>query len=420
MLAGVLAGAAATAALAAAIVWLQRRFLFVRRLAFPLYVAALAAGLKIVTRFQPGLESVSLALYWALLFIPIVVVLRLAGYAWFDVHLRAHRGIQFPSLLQPVTLGIVYLVAAFVTLKLVYPGWDIGPLLTTSAITSLVIGLAVQPLLGNLFAGLVITLERPFRINDTIKLGDLSGTVVAINWHSTHLRTTDDDELIIPNSRIAGQPVLNYSAPHPMRVERIRVAADGAVPPYRVRRVLLECVTGVPGALENPTPDASIVSFDDNGITYELRVWMESLGQGTSAAAAIRARVWEAFRTHGIAMPRPGRVIEVRRPATGRRAGQPSARLFVIEGAEAGQTLQLSGQVAVVGHLPGSALTLTDPRVSKEHFRLDCTPAGYVLTDMQSTFGTRVNGTSVSSARLADLDRIEAGSTTMVFELGEH
>jgi small-conductance mechanosensitive channel len=419
MFVGILAGAGTTVALAVAIYGLQRRFLFVRRLAFALYVAALAAGLKIVTQVQPDLAAVNLALYWALLFLPAVIVLRLIGYAWFDVHLRAHRNIQFPGLLEAVTLGIVYLVAAFATLRVVYPAWDFGPLLATSAISSLVLGLAVQPLLGNLFAGLVISLEKPFSINHTIKVGEISGTVVAINWHSTHLRTADDDELIVPNSRIAGQPVLNYSTPHPMRVERIRIAADAAVPPYRVKRVLLDCAAGTPGALDTPSPDAAVASFEEVGITYELKVWVEGVAQGTSVAAAIRAKAWEAFRKHHIPMARPSRIVEVRNP-TAPASGVPQrGRLFVIDGAEAGRTLPLSGQVAVVGHQPTCALPLADPQVSKEHFRLDCTPAGYVLTDMQSTFGTRVNGAPVSSIRLADLDRIEVGGTTMVFEFDE-
>src|SRR6185295_5516685 len=102
----------------------------------------------------------------------IAVVLRLFDLYLFDVHLPARRELRLPTMLPTVTMLVIYCVATLFTLQLTFPKLDVAPLLATSAVTSLVLGLALQPILGNFFAGLVISAKRPFRINDWIRLGE--------------------------------------------------------------------------------------------------------------------------------------------------------------------------------------------------------------------------------------------------------
>jgi small-conductance mechanosensitive channel len=420
------------AVLAAAITFLQRKLFLVRRLAFPLYVAALAAALWVFSLFGVGdLARVRSALSWSLLFLGIATLLRLLAILLFDVHLSGTKGLKLPPLLPAVSMFLVYTMAALVTLKVAYPKFDIGPLLATSAITSLVLGLALQPILGNFFAGLVISLERPFRINDWIRIGEHEGRVVAITWRTTHLRTRENDNIVVPNGRIADERVLNYYYPHPMHLEKVRVGADYRVPPHRVRRALLDCVAGVAGALEKPTPDVYLASFDDSAIVYELRVYIEDVAQSNRIASELRTRIWEEFHREGIAIPFPTRTLEIAPRArqgesagagtgAGETAGAAPAprpgRLFVAEGPERGRVLALDGSPATVGRSRTCALTLSDGNASKEHLRIEWTGEGYRLTDLGSSFGTRVNGHPVESALLRPLDRIGIGDTVLIFE----
>ncbi|MBE3112364.1 MAG: mechanosensitive ion channel [Acidobacteria bacterium] len=418
----VISSVGVAAILIAGIIYLQRSYLIVRQLAFPFYVGALAAALKVFTLFHVGqFPALEASASWILIFLPAVLALRLIGLYWFEVHLKAHRGIQFPSLLQPVTMGLLYLIAGFITLKVVYPGLDVSPLLTTSAITSLVLGLALQPILGNLFAGVVISLERPFRINDCIKIGDTFGRVVGITWHSTHLRTRDDDELIVPNSRIAGENVLNYYFPYPLHLERIRVGVHYKTPPYRVQRALVDCAAGIENALEKPSPEAFVISFDDSAITYELRVWVDDVMHAPRVASQVRARIWVEFRRRGITIPFPIRTLELaprsRREPSG--DARPPARLFITEGVEAGESAPIGDRPLVVGRSKSCTLSIADAQASKEHCRIEWTPDGYVLTDLESTFGTRVNGAVTKRVVLANLDHVTIGTTSMVFEVDE-
>src|SRR4030095_9194813 len=129
------------------------------------------------------------------------------------------------------------------------PGAARGLLLPPPRVPPLALGLALQPILGNFFAGLVISLEKPFRINDWIRVGDDEGRVVAITWRTTHLRPPHNDNIVIPNGKIADERVLNYYYPHPMHLERVYVGVHYKTPPYRAKRALLEAAVGVAGGL---------------------------------------------------------------------------------------------------------------------------------------------------------------------------
>jgi small-conductance mechanosensitive channel len=418
----VLSGLGSFALLVVAVLWAQRRWFLVRQLAFPLYVGAAAAAIEVFRRFDTtwSVQARS-ALSWALLFLGLVFVLKLLGLYVFDVHLIARRGLRLPPLLPAVAMFVVYLVVALASLRWTFPGFDVRPLLATSAVTSLVLGLALQPILGNFFAGLVISLEKPFRLNDWIKVGEHEGRVVAITWRTTHLRTRENNFLVIPNSKISDERVLNFYYPQPLHLERLRVGVSYQTPPYRVKRALLDCTVGVPGVLEKPSPEVYLASFDDSAVTYELRTWIEDVVQGPRIASDLRSRVWEELRRQGITIPYPTRTLELspRRPHPAPRpAGEPiPARLYVTEGTETGTALALDGtEGATLGRSRGCSLVLSDGNASKEHCRIEWTAAGYRLSDLGSSFGTRVNGQRVSEVLLQPFDRIGIGETVLVFE----
>ncbi len=409
----------AVSAILIAVVASLRRLLIVRQLSFVLFVAAVAAGLRVFTLFTPGkYETFDHVLSWVLLFLGSITIIRLAGLLYFDLHLP-HRGVRLPNLLPVVTVGAAYFIAAIVTFKLSFPATPLSGLVTGSAITSLVIGLALQPILGNIFAGVVIGLEKPFRINDWIKFGDIEGRVVSISWRTTHLRTRDSDNLIIPNAKLADDRILNYYYPHPMHLERIVIGAHYKTPPYRVRQALLAAAAGVPGALEKPTPDVYVLAFAESAINYELRVWIEDIAQKPRIASDIRGRVWEEFARRGIVIPFPIRTVELApRAQRSKGAAVPAAaaRLFVAIGPEAGDDLAIGAARVLVGRTRTCDLSLSDSQASKEHIAIELQAEGFVLTDLETSNGTKVNGVKVDRTVLQHMDRIFIGDTVLVFE----
>ncbi|HBL32057.1 MAG TPA: hypothetical protein DD490_34980 [Acidobacteria bacterium] len=102
-------------------------------------------------------------------------------------------------------------------------------------------------------------------------------------------------------------------------------------------------------------------------------------------------------------------------------AGGPRpARLYVAEGPDRGETVALEGAAVTVGRSRTCALCLAEPNASKEHLRLSWEKGGWVLTDLESSFGTRVNGQAVQKQALAPLDRIAVGDTVIIFESDVH
>ena len=410
----------AVSAILIGIVASMRRLLIVRQLSFVLFVAAVAAGLRVFTLFTPGkYETFDHVLSWVLLFLGSITIIRLAGLLYFDLHLP-HRGVRLPNLLPMASVGAAYFLAAIVTFKISFPDVGLTGLVTGSAITSLVIGLALQPILGNIFAGIVIGLEKPYRINDWIKLGDMECRVVSISWRTTHLRTRDSDNLIVPNSRMAEEKILNYYYPHPMHMERIVVGVEYKTPPYRVRQALLAAAAGITGVLEKPTPDVFVLSFDDSAINYELRVWLEDIGLKPRINSEVRGRIWEEFARRSIVIPFPIRTVQLaprKRAVASSPVSALSARLFVAAGQESGHELAIGAARVIVGRTRTCDLPLSDTQASKEHIAIELQSEGFVLTDLETSNGTKVNGEKVTRAVLQHMDRIFIGDTVLVFEL---
>ena len=421
--------AVATTLVLSGVLWLlMRRLRLVERLAFPLKIATLVAGLKVFTMFDV-VDFVRLdeILTWALIFLLVVLVLRVAGLYFFDVHLHAHRGIRLPPLLPPVVMGLAYLVTALVTAKAIWPNWEMTGLLATSAVTSLVLGLALQPILGNFFAGIVISLERPFRINDWILFNDTEGRVVDITWRTTHLRTRNNDNLVIPNSLIADQAILNYFYPHPLHMERIYVGVHYRTPPYRVKQALMDVADRIDTVLKKPSPAVYLLDFGDSAINYELRVWIEDYAHKPRIVSHIKSEIWEEFRRRDIVIPFPIRTLEIEprvntleveraRPVVEDPEIARPAKLYVARGPDRGRACHLHGQKVTVGRSTSCTMTLREPRASKEHFEIAWDDGAYVLTDLESHNGTVINGELVTSQVLRDFDRVEVGDTVIVFE----
>ena len=179
-------------------------------------------------------------------------------------------------------------------------------LLTTSAVGAVVVGFALQDTLGNLFAGLAIQIEKPFRVGQWMQVGDREGQVQEITWRATKLRTKAGQFLIVPNSVISKEPVLNYSEPTiPTRIE-VEVGASYSVPPNDVKR-------------GDARSDGQLAAGDARagaaGGDQELRrarrstTWRSSGSRTTPSIATardqVRTNLWYTFRRRNIEIPYP-------------------------------------------------------------------------------------------------------------------
>lgn len=367
------AGGVPAAVVYVALLALRRRYPAMRALGLPVSLVAFALGVAIANVAGVGDMDrgggVLAAIIW---FFLIVMVIRGVTYLGYEVLLRRQWDIEVPPLLPRVTRFFIYAVSGAAIVTVAFPDTNVGPLLATSAVTSLVLGLALQPILTNFFAGVVIALERPFRINDWIQVGEHEGRVTQITWRTTSIRTRQNDTVIFPNANMARETLTNYLYPHPLHMSRIYVGAHFLTPPHKVKAAMLAAAGQVDGVLARPSAEVYVNNFDESSITYELRSWVDDMGPLRRIESALRTQIWEQFRRNDIVIPFPIRTLEISPPDRSTRdpGSPPPARLVVSEGTGRGDSLELGAGDLVVGRDPECDLVLSDPAASKRHLSI--------------------------------------------------
>ncbi len=204
---------------------------------------------------------------------------------------------RFPAIVQDVSVIALFGLIGTVLLR--------EQLLTTSAVGAVVVGFALQDTLGNLFAGLAIQIEKPFRVGQWVQFGDREGQVQEITWRATKLRTKAGQFLIVPNSVISKEPVLNYSEPTvPTRID-VEIGASYLTPPSVVKTAIYEAMTNSPLVLRAPEPQVVIDGFGASSIDYLAQFWIEDYGVDRAARDQVRTNLWYTFRRHNIEIPWP-------------------------------------------------------------------------------------------------------------------
>jgi small-conductance mechanosensitive channel/CRP-like cAMP-binding protein len=278
----------------------------------PTYLLAALVGVRVLHRLAlspAALQALDVA-GTALLFACSGRAAFLLLVDWFFAH-RLKR--PLPRIFADIVQVVIYAGVVLATFREM--GAELGSLLTTSALLTAVVGLSLQETLGNLFAGLAIQAQRPFRIGDWIQVegtpDNSIGMVTEINWRATKLLTVDGIEIVVPNALLAKSPLRNYSQPIPASRRGIRVQAPYDIPPHRVETALLEALRGCPGVLPEPAPTTLVSQFADSGIEYAVFYSIEEFSRRGAIDSAVRRRVWYAFQRAGIEIPFPVREVRV-------------------------------------------------------------------------------------------------------------
>jgi small-conductance mechanosensitive channel/CRP-like cAMP-binding protein len=160
----------------------------------------------------------------------------------------------------------------------------IGGMLATSGVIAIVLGLALQSTLADVFSGIAVGLERPYKVGDLLWVeGDIEGMVVQVSWRSTQIRTRQNNTAIVPNSVIAKSRLVNRSSPTPTRADTITIKLDAHTDPTRCLGVLGAAVQTCLLPLANPAPCVAYTGLHGDGSTFEIAF---SVGSSEGLAAA--------------------------------------------------------------------------------------------------------------------------------------
>jgi small-conductance mechanosensitive channel/CRP-like cAMP-binding protein len=190
--------------------------------------------------------------------------------ALMSLTLKYNRRWREARLFPDLTAAAIYTAAVSVVLISVL-ALPIGGLLATSGVLAIVLGLALQNTLADVFAGIAFGIEAPFNVGDRISLGDkIEGTVVQMNWRSIRILTDGDDVAIVPNSVVAKSEIVNRSSPTRVRSAFIELSCPATSNPERVVDALNQATLLCPPILPVPLSSAVLTCLGATENRYRV------------------------------------------------------------------------------------------------------------------------------------------------------
>jgi len=208
--------------------------------------------------------------------------------AWFLVGLmRAvivfQRSPRETKLLQDLLAALIYLAALFAIIAYVFD-LPIRGLLATSGVAAIILGLALQSTLGDLFSGIVLSFSQPYRPGDWISVeGGTDGRVIEMNWRATSILTARRDLAIVPNSTIAKSKIVNVSSPSGLHGTTVTVQLDAKTPPARGSEILEHAIRNSRLVLATPAPTITVKAINAAYTEFEITFFVEELASTVKA-----------------------------------------------------------------------------------------------------------------------------------------
>lgn len=174
---------------------------------------------------------------------------------------------------------------------------------------SFAVGLALQGSLANFAAGVMIILFRPFSVGDNITAGGVTGKVREIQIFETVLSSIDNVRIIIPNSHLIGNTILNFSA-HPERVVAVTVGISYEDDIKKARKVILDLFQTDVRILKDPAPAVVVSALADSSVNLTVKAWAK-IADYDAVLGTILENIKEAFDKNGITIPYPQQMVRM-------------------------------------------------------------------------------------------------------------
>jgi small-conductance mechanosensitive channel/CRP-like cAMP-binding protein len=232
---------------------------------------------------------------------------------------------RFPKLFLDILRAILLVVGAVWVVSQVWDK-DVGSLVAALGVTSIVLGLALQNTLDNVMAGIAVLFERPFEVGDWIDVGQTSGQVMEMNWRSVRVRTRSRDLIVVPNSVIGKETLINHSRPTRVHGEYRTLGFSYDDAPNKVKRILQQVALTTRGVLPDPPPKVRTVNYAAYAIEFQVLYFIDDYDRQQDINDEFMTRVWYAARRNGLTIPFPTQTsFEYKMPAPPAVAGTDHA-----------------------------------------------------------------------------------------------
>ena len=244
----------------------------------------------------------------------VISVVRFVALLIFKTALRGSQS-EISSLLRTVISVIVYIVAFFVVFQSQYPSIQLAPLFTGSAILGIVVGLALQDTLGNLFAGIALQADQPFQVGDVVSFANKTGGVIeAVSWRGVRIRTFQNKLLVMSNS-VIGKEAIEVAPKDNLNARIVFFNTLYTNSPAKTIHIVREAVRQVENVSPKLRPVVRVRNLGENGIDWEVKYWADDYTKHNDTDALVRQRIWYAFNRENIHFAYPTRTVYMEQAA---------------------------------------------------------------------------------------------------------
>ncbi len=245
----------------------------------------------------------------------IVVLLCLANliiYLIIDVYVHYRTRSEVPSFVRDLVSLVVYLLAAIVSLRVVFH-IEISSIVTTTTVLTATIAFAMQNTLTNVLSGFSIQSDDNLRKNTwiAIKDKDVVGKIVNVGFRYTSLKTFDNSILMVPNNLIMQNVVTSLGSEKDTELAStmLDISLGYELPPEKTKNILLSVFAGEADVCSDPPPQVRVLRFADSSINYRLRYTLKDYGMREQVKDRLYGKIWYAFTRQGYGFPYPHQEI---------------------------------------------------------------------------------------------------------------
>jgi len=192
-------------------------------------------------------------------------------------------------------------------------GFDLSVLMAGSAALLVGIGFGLQNVFSDFISGIIILVDASVKVNDVIELDSIVGTVKEINFRTTTVMTRDEKYIIIPNSDLTSNRLINWTHSQVTSRFEVEVGVDYSSDVILVMDILVKAVNKHPKVLKTPKPFVRFTEFADSSLNFNILFWSDDIFRIENVKSEIRVEIFRLFKENNIQIPFPQRVLHMQK-----------------------------------------------------------------------------------------------------------
>lgn len=192
-------------------------------------------------------------------------------------------------------------------------GFKLSLLLAGSAALLVGLGLGLQSLFSDFVSGIILLADSSVKVNDIIEVNNLVCKVQTINLRTTTVLTRDDKYIILPNSVLTKNQIINWTHSEVSSRFEVNVSVDYSSDVNLVMRIIKEAAEQQDGILEKPQPFVRFLDYGESSLNFAIFFWAEEVFRVENIKSNLRVKIFEVFKSNNISVPFPQRVVHLKK-----------------------------------------------------------------------------------------------------------